>query len=91
MNRFQRFLAAFLPPAAYTSFMSLHSYSRVWLHVVWATLERRPLLFSNAATKLSKELARYAAQKEIYLKINYVNPEHVHMLIDLPTNLSVER
>jgi REP element-mobilizing transposase RayT len=24
------------------------------------------------------------------MKINYVNPEHVHVLIDLPTSLSIE-
>jgi REP element-mobilizing transposase RayT len=70
--------------------MSLHSYSRVWLHVVWATLERRPLLSKSAAAKLSKELTRYAAVKDIYMKINFVNPDHVHSLIDLPTSLSIE-
>jgi len=29
--------------------MSLHSYSRVWVPLVWATLERRPLLDKAAA------------------------------------------
>ncbi len=70
--------------------MSLHSYSRVWLHIVWATLERRPLLDKPAATKLSAWLHDYAKQKGIYMKINFVNPDHVHALIDLPTNLCIE-
>ncbi len=70
--------------------MSLHSYSRVWLHIVWATLERRPLLDKPAAAKLSAWLHDYAKQKGIYMKINFVNPDHVHALIDLPTNLSIE-
>ncbi|HEY2328383.1 MAG TPA: IS200/IS605 family transposase [Verrucomicrobiae bacterium] len=70
--------------------MSLHSYSRVWLHLVWATLERRPLLDKPAALKLSAYLTDYAKQKGIYMKINYVNADHVHALIDLPTNLSIE-
>jgi putative transposase len=70
--------------------MSLHSYSRVWLHLVWATLERRPLLAKPAAMKLSGYLTDYAKQKCIYMKINFVNADHVHALIDLPTNLSVE-
>jgi putative transposase len=70
--------------------MSLHSYSRVWLHLVWATLERRPLLAKPAAMKLSGYLTDYAKQKSIYLKINFVNADHVHALIDLPTNLSIE-
>ena len=70
--------------------MSLHSYSRVWLHLVWATLERRPLLDKPAAAKLSAFLQDYARQKGIYMKINFVNTDHVHALVDLPTNLSIE-
>lgn len=70
--------------------MSLHSYSRVWLHLTWATLERRPLLFQSAATKLSAYLSQYASEKGIYLKTNYVNPDHVHALVDLPTHLCIE-
>ena len=70
--------------------MSLHSYSRVWLHLVWATLERRPILPKAAAAILSNHLSTYAQQKGIYMKINYVNPEHVHALVDLPTSLAIE-
>ena len=70
--------------------MSLHSYSRVWLHLVWATLERRPLLTKPTAAKLSGYLTQYASEKGIYMKINYVNPEHVHALVDLPTHLCIE-
>ena len=71
--------------------MSLHSYSRVWLHLVWATLERRPLLRNAAGAKLSDYLTRYAAEKDIYMKINFVNADHVHALIDLPTGFSIEK
>src|ERR1700693_398614 len=70
--------------------MSLHSYPRAWLHVIWATLERRPILSKVAAPKLSQYLTTYAREKGIYMKINYVNPEHVHALIDRPTNPSIE-
>lgn len=70
--------------------MSLHSYSRVWLHLVWATLERRPLLTKPAAAKLSAHLHEHAQAKGIYMKINFVNADHVHVLLDLPTNLCIE-
>ena len=70
--------------------MSLHSYSRVWLHLIWATLERRPLLFESTAARVSAYLTQYASEKGIYLKINYVNPDHVHLLVDLPTHLCIE-
>jgi putative transposase len=70
--------------------MSLHSYSKVWVHLVWATLEREPMLSKPAAAKVSTWLSGYAKEKKIYLKINHFNPDHVHALIDLPTNLCIE-
>jgi len=53
-------------------------------------LERRPLLTKAAAAKLSAHLTRYAGEKEVYMKINFVNSDHVHALVDLPTGLSIE-
>ena len=70
--------------------MSLHAYSRVWLHVVWATLERRPLISRAAAPRLSDHLHQYASEKGVYMKINYVNADHVHALVDLPTSLAID-
>ncbi len=82
-------LAARHPPAYYC-LMSLHSYSRIWLHLTWGTLERRPLLCRSAAVKASAFLSQYAAEKGLYMKTNYVNADHVHVLVDLPTHLCVE-
>ncbi len=70
--------------------MSLHSYSKIWLHLIWATLERRPLLSQHAAVELSAYLRQCSADKRIYMKLNYVNADHVHALIDLPTGLCIE-
>src|SRR5689334_16746841 len=70
--------------------MSLHAYSRVWLHLVWSTLERRPLLHGAAAAKVSDFLHRYASELSVYMKINYVNADHVHAVVDLPTGMPIE-
>jgi putative transposase len=70
--------------------MSIHSYSRCWLHLIWTTLDREPMLIKPAAAAASTFLTKYALEKGIYMKLNYVNPEHVHALIDLPTNKSIE-
>jgi REP element-mobilizing transposase RayT len=48
------------------------------------------MLPPTAAAKVSAFLTQCAQEKGIYMKINYVNPEHVHALIDLPTNLAIE-
>ncbi|HKO95830.1 MAG TPA: IS200/IS605 family transposase [Pyrinomonadaceae bacterium] len=70
--------------------MSTHSYSRCWLHLIWTTLDREAMLTKPAAAKSSTFLTNYSLEKGIYMKINYVNPEHVHTLIDLPTSKSIE-
>ena len=57
--------------------MSLHSYSRIWLHLVWTTLNRERMLNPAVAAKLSGFLGEYAENNGIYLKINFVNAEHV--------------
>ena len=68
----------------------MHSYSRCWLHLVWGTLNREAVLGKEAAARLSHYLSEYAQTKGFYLKINYVNADHVHVLVDLPTKLSIE-
>jgi len=44
-----------------------------------------------AAAKVSGFLTDYAGKNGIYMKINFVNTEHVHALIDLPTNMTIEQ
>ena len=64
--------------------MSRHSFSRCWIHFTWGTLRRERVLPKPAAVKVSGFLNDYAKEKGIYMAINYVNPEHVHALADLP-------
>jgi hypothetical protein len=75
---------------AYPNGVSLHSYSRCWLHLIWGTLNREKMLHKEAAARVSHYLKEYAEQKNLYMKINHVNADHVHALIDLPTHLSIE-
>ena len=71
--------------------MARHSYTRCWLHMIWATHSRVRVLHSaEVRAKISDWLHQYAGEKDIYMKVNFVNPEHVHALIDLPANLPME-
>ena len=70
--------------------MSKHTYTRIWLHLIWGTLNRDPVLPREARKKTSAYLYEYAKSKNIYMKINFVNADHVHSIIDLPTCYSVE-
>ena len=71
--------------------MSVHSYSRCWIHLIWGTLSRERILNKKAAAGLSRYLFEYAGEQGVYMKINFVNPDHVHALIDLPTRFSIEK
>ena len=70
--------------------MADHSFISCWIHLVWSTKNRQKALLSETRIKLSEFLKEYSESKEIYMKINYVNSDHVHILIDLPSNMSVE-
>jgi REP element-mobilizing transposase RayT len=70
--------------------MSTHSYSRCWLHLIWETLRREPMLDKRAAARASINLTEYSHEKGIYMKINHFTADHTHALIDLPTNLTIE-
>jgi putative transposase len=70
--------------------MSTHSYSRCWLHLIWETLRREPMLDKRAAARASINLTEYSYEKGIYMKINHFTADHTHALIDLPTNLTIE-
>src|SRR4029077_13733844 len=71
--------------------MSAHSYSRWWIQLIWGTLDRAKVLNKAAAKRVSRYLDDYAESKGVYVKINYVNADHVHALVDLPTPFSIEK
>lgn len=70
--------------------MSLHSYSRCWLHLIWGTLRREKVLHQEARKQLSVYFKEYASSKDVFLKINFVNADHVHLLLDLPTQDAIQ-
>jgi len=71
--------------------MSVRSYTKIWLHLIWVTHNREKSLPDKILRrKLSEYLYEYSKEKNIYMKANYVNSDHVHALIDLPTDKTIE-
>ncbi|MBL1214089.1 MAG: IS200/IS605 family transposase [Ignavibacteriae bacterium] len=71
--------------------MSVRSYTKIWLHLIWGTKNREKILLDKSFRKeISKHITENAQKKNIFMKVNYVNSDHVHALIDLPTNMTVE-
>ena len=70
--------------------MSQHSYNKIWIHFIWETLDKQKILSKTTRLKISDFLFKYCKEKNIYMKAKFVNADHVHLLIDLPTNISIE-
>ena len=65
----------------------LHSFVRNYLHITWAVKERLNVFQSNSKIQLKDLLIEKSNEmKSSILAIN-VQPEHIHLLVDLPSNL----
>ena len=52
--------------------------------MIWGTYNREKRLTGDIGKKVSQFLFNYSKEKQIFMSINYVNPDHIHALIDLP-------
>jgi putative transposase len=64
---------------------------RVWIHFVWSTKARAPLLHDEIRLKVFQHIRENARQKGIH--IDFINGyvDHVHCLISLGTDQTVEK
>lgn len=69
--------------------MSLHSHSRVWIHLIWSTHGHLQVLTPGSAARVSCFLEAKAEELGIFMYCNYVNADHVHILIDLPVDRTI--
>lgn len=63
---------------------------KVWIHFVWSTKNRHPFLTDEIRTKVFQHIQENARQKEIH--IDFINgyTDHVHCLISLGTDQTLE-
>ena len=64
---------------------------KVWIHFVWSTKNREPLLNDEIRHKVFQHIRENAKEKGIY--IDFINgyKEHVHCLISLGTDQTIEK
>ena len=54
--------------------MSVRSFTKLWLHLIWGTKDRMKILSDKEFRKrISNHLLTYSQEKGIYMKVNYVN------------------
>ena len=69
--------------------MSIHSRTRLLTHLVWSTYKKERLVSRPLRIELNNYLREYADSHSIRLIIAYVNPNHIHLLIDLEPTQSI--
>lgn len=64
---------------------------KVRIHFVWSTKNREPLLTDEIRPQVFQHIRENAKQKNIFL--DYINgmPDHVHCLVSLGTDQTIER
>ena len=67
------------------------SYVKVWIHVVWGTKSREPILTKEARAILFPHIKENAKNKGIYIDTVNGYLEHVHCLIALNADTSISK
>lgn len=70
--------------------MSLHSYSKILLHIIWGTLNRENLVTKALKPQIEKYISNCCKELDVYLIEIYANPDYIHILVDFPTTITVE-
>jgi REP element-mobilizing transposase RayT len=63
---------------------------RIWIHAVWGTKNRAPLMKNkNKRIELFKHIRAYAKEKKIYLDFINGGDDHVHCLLSLSCDQNI--
>lgn len=68
-----------------------HSFVNQLLHCVFSTKERRPMINSELETRLFPYMGGIARENKMKLMTVGGMPDHVHLLLSLPSTLSVAK
>jgi len=68
-----------------------HSYCKVWIHIVWSTKDRFPLLNTELREKLILHIHEQAHLKGYSIKLINGIEDHLHCLISLDPKFSLSQ
>ena len=66
-----------------------HSKWRCYYHIVFAPKYRRQVIYGKIKTDIGKILRKLCAQRGVEIIEAELCPDHIHMLVSIPPNLSV--
>ncbi len=67
-----------------------HTYSCIWIHIIWATKNRERILSKENGIQLFDHFIDKGKELKCPFEKLNIQPEHIHGLINLPTNLALK-
>ena len=64
-------------------------YTQLYLHLVWATWDRQPVIVPEWKPPISACIQAECAMLKVTVIAQYAMPEHVHLLVRFPTTVDV--
>lgn len=71
--------------------MNTHTYFACWIHLIWSTSNRYAYFDEAQSRAVSSYLTNYAKPNGIAMRINFVNPDHVHALIQMGPSMPIDQ
>jgi len=66
-----------------------HSYNKIWIHAIWATKERKPLINHNIENKIYHYISEQLRELGCPVRIINGMPDHIHSLFLLNPQKSI--
>lgn len=66
-------------------------YTKIWVHLVWATKSCEPLLAKSVRQKIFTHIRENAREKDIHLDFVNGHIDHVHVLISLNADQTISK
>src|SRR5215217_1288632 len=71
-------------------FQKKMSFIKIWLHYIWATKHRKPMLKEPYRSQLFEHIKQHAIEKNIYLDRINGYYDHVHAIVSLGSNQTID-
>jgi putative transposase len=66
-----------------------HSYNKIWIHAIWSTKERIPLIHASVENKIHQFIAEQLREQGCPVRIINGMPDHIHCLFLLSPQKSI--
>ena len=66
-----------------------HSFSKIWIHAIWATKKRMPMISNSVEKKFHNEIEKQLHEQGCFVKIINGMPDHIHCLFVMSPQKSI--